>query len=45
MSERQRAENVWDPGGPSMLDLDCSNTLGNGWDPGPSREAQNNLQK
>ena len=45
MSERQRVENVWDPGGPSRLDLDSSNTLGNGWDPGPSREAQNKPQE
>ena len=45
MSERQRAGNVWDPGGPSRLDLDSSNTLGNGWDPGPSREAQNKPQE
>jgi hypothetical protein len=42
MSERQRVGNVWDPGGPSRLSLDSSNTLGNGWDLDPSREVQNN---
>ena len=45
MSERQRVGHVWDPGGPSRLGLDSSNTLENGWDPGPSREAQNKPQE
>ena len=45
MSERQRVENVWDPGGPSRLGLDSSNTLGKGWDPGPPREDQNKPQE
>jgi hypothetical protein len=27
--------------GPSRVDLDSSNTIGNGWDPGPPQEAQN----
>ena len=45
MSDRQRVETVWDLGGPSRLGLDSSNTLGNGWDPGPPWEAQHKSQE
>ena len=33
------------PWGTSRLGLDSSNTLGKGWDPGPSREVQNKPQE
>jgi hypothetical protein len=36
MSERQKVGNVWDPGGPSRLDLDSSNTIRKWMGPWPS---------